>query len=105
MSRKQDCSSCRQPTTGVSRLDPERPLCSRCQARPLKTPTLATLARRPGSRPVTHACRICLAPEVQTQVGLRMVSNLAGGICADRDACEERQPPLIPRDDAELSSP
>lgn len=94
MTSKRPCSSCREPTTGVSKVDPDRPLCSRCQPRPLKTPTLATLAHRPAA-PRPHQCRICLAPETQSQVGLWMVSSLKNGTCKDRLACESRQPPLI----------
>jgi len=42
--------------------------------------------------PKVRQCRICLA--VETFPG--GVSSLARGICTDRAACEERQPPLIP---------
>ena len=84
MPKTEDCSSCGLRTTGRSRIT-GRPLCSHCQARPLKTLTLASLARRPGSRPRVQQCRICLAEE-----------PLKGGICKDRAACEKRQPPLIP---------
>lgn len=84
MPRSEPCSSCRLLTTGRSRLDPQRPLCSRCQARPLKPVTLADVAKRPAA-PKGAQCRICLAVDVP----------LKSGRCKDRAACESRQPPLF----------
>jgi hypothetical protein len=40
-------------------------------------------------------CRICLAAEVITMRGQEECSSLRNGICRDRAACEERQPPLF----------
>jgi hypothetical protein len=44
----------------------------------------------PPPRP--RQCRICLADETFDRHGR---SSLARGICADRAACEQRQPPLF----------
>jgi hypothetical protein len=77
--------------------------------------TLADVAR-PETAPRTRQCRICLADEVlgpqvhtvqhrDAVTGRRWteevpVSSLRKGICADRAACESRQPPLIPLEPA-----
>jgi hypothetical protein len=49
--------------------------------------------------PPPKQCRICLVPEEVTMVGKApnrtTQSNLAEGICRDREACEKRQPPLF----------
>ena len=72
-------------TTGRSKLDPSRPLCSHCQSRRLSVPTLASLSARPSPRKAVQ-CEGCLATDVP----------MRNGICKDREACEARQPPLIP---------
>ena len=51
----------------------------------MKATTLSDLAAGPSERKAPQ-CRICLEPGVK----------LVKGICEDRAACEERQPPLIP---------
>ena len=53
-----------------------------------KVTTLADVIGRPPSRRVPQ-CRICLADD----------QPLKNGICVDRAACEERQPPLIPAEE------
>jgi hypothetical protein len=90
MAKQQDCSSCRMKTTGVSKIT-GKPLCSHCQAKPLKDTTLASLARRPAGerKPKPDQCSICLADDVP----------LKNGRCKDLLACEARQPPLIPREE------
>jgi hypothetical protein len=62
-------------------------------------PTLAGLAR-PDARPRTvRQCRICLEPESHSEVRGKRQSSLKADICRDREACESRQPPLIPLDE------
>lgn len=43
-----------------------------------------------------QACRHCLTPLAMEERQGRLVSNLKNGVCRDREACESRQPPLIP---------
>jgi hypothetical protein len=99
VSTSEPCGSCGLKTTGRSKLDPDHPLCSHCQARPLKAPTLASLGSKPGRAPKRRQCSRCLADETVSVVGRepnrRTESSLMkNGMCADRAACEVRQPLL-----------
>ena len=44
--------------------------------------------------PKAHACAVCCAGEIVSEVDGRLVSSLKDGRCADRDACRSRQPEL-----------
>ena len=83
MPRTEPCVSCKHLTTARGRISDE-PVCRACQAKPPKEKTLTSLTARPRSGRLPQ-CRICLAGE-----------PLENGICKDRAACEQRQPPLIP---------
>lgn len=62
----------------------------------VKATTLADVAK-PGKSPAGKSCRICLAPETHGRDSKGWLrSSLKNGVCRDRAACEERQPPLIP---------
>lgn len=62
----------------------------------VKATTLADVAK-PDKSPAGKFCRICLAPETMISTEYHPeVSSLKNGVCRDRGACEQRQPPLIP---------
>ena len=89
------CSAgCGRKTRHVSHVS-GKPVCTACAARPLKPVTLASASRRPAA-PKAPACRICLEPETfrQGRWAGDVVSSLKDGACADREACEARQPTL-----------
>lgn len=92
------CSSCTLPTRSVSKIT-GKPLCPHCQARRLQVKTLASMSRPPARPRPALQCLICMADEVITEVNGVNCSSLRNGICRDRAACEERQPPLIPMEE------
>lgn len=61
----------------------------------VKATTLADVAR-PDSLPRAKQCRICLEPEDREMYRGAWRSTLKNGVCRNRKACEDRQPPLIP---------
>jgi hypothetical protein len=65
----------------------------------VKATTLGDLARPDARRGTARQCRICLAPESHSVVSGERQSSLKAGICRDRQACESRQPSLIPLDE------
>ena len=66
----------------------------------VKATTLADVAKPDKPPKDAPQCRICLEPQTFGQLpgeGMGSYgSSLVNGICRDREACEERQPSLIP---------